>query len=310
MIALSMLVLNVTSSALVAQSLYYYLVPHFGSLAPVQSVTRELAAECLISTVMTFISQMCFVEQLYGVSRLQGGSFATWAVAITAILTAIFGTACPVVMIVHPHSVLLQRSKLFSIFFGVAKGFGAITDLIATIAMCILLAASRTGFRRTNTLINTLIQYCIQRGILVTLIQGLILIIFFAAPGGIFWFPFHVNVTKLYANTFFSTLNSREMINRNLADDLLQDIQINSASTGGHSGTSGVSGRSLKAKLQRHFSAFGEKPAQVPNLNLNADSREDMQLDMMKSDAQRQSPMLSLKGQMPTVTKTVLIKEL
>lgn len=50
-----MLLLNIASSSLVAQSLYYYLVPHFGSLLPLNSITMELSAECLISTLMTFM---------------------------------------------------------------------------------------------------------------------------------------------------------------------------------------------------------------------------------------------------------------
>ena len=34
------------------------------------------------------------------------------------------------------------------IFFGLAKGFGALTDVVATIAMCSMLASARTGFDR------------------------------------------------------------------------------------------------------------------------------------------------------------------
>ena len=68
--------LNIASSAHVAQSVFYYLVPHFGSLVPLQKITRctyhlsqgigrmsdvlcsvrsELSAECLISTTITLM---------------------------------------------------------------------------------------------------------------------------------------------------------------------------------------------------------------------------------------------------------------
>lgn len=76
---------------------------------------------------------------------------------------------CTTTMVVHKHSVLADRSTAFSvrihnspiswtfvvhifdvqqIFFGLAKGFGALTDVIATIAMCSMLASAKTGFDR------------------------------------------------------------------------------------------------------------------------------------------------------------------
>ena len=65
-------------------------------------------------------------------------------------------------MIVHDHSVLADRSDFFTvsvtslsthvsatddtvqIFFGLAKGFGALTDITATAAMCLSLENSRS----------------------------------------------------------------------------------------------------------------------------------------------------------------------
>lgn len=34
------------------------------------------------------------------------------------------------------------------IFFGIAKGAGAVTDVLATVAMCIFLRSSKTGMNR------------------------------------------------------------------------------------------------------------------------------------------------------------------
>ncbi|KAJ6458531.1 hypothetical protein C8R45DRAFT_1221592, partial [Mycena sanguinolenta] len=59
-----MLLLDFLSMALICQSVYYYMIPHYGSLAPLDAVTGELSVECLISAIITFISQMYFVYQL------------------------------------------------------------------------------------------------------------------------------------------------------------------------------------------------------------------------------------------------------
>ncbi|KAF8883000.1 hypothetical protein BD779DRAFT_1802138 [Infundibulicybe gibba] len=201
---------DLVSSALVAQSIYYYLVPHFGSLEPLTSVTPELSAECLLSTIITFMSQMYFVYQLYSVRRLDLGRwFVVGTITAFAILAFVGGVACVATMYVFKRGVLSDRNHTFAIFFGLAKGFGALTDVLATIAMCMTLASSKTGMKGTTTLLNSLIQFIIHRGALVTLIQTLLLLTFFAAPTQLYWFAFHINVTKLYANTFFAMLNAR-----------------------------------------------------------------------------------------------------
>lgn len=92
------------------------------------------------------------------------------------------------------------------IFFGIAKSFGAVTDILATICMTVFLKTSKTGVLecvnipyddyacltrnitcRTRQLLNNLVQFVIQRGALVTLIQTLLLITFFAAPNSLTW---------------------------------------------------------------------------------------------------------------------------
>ncbi|KIJ35272.1 hypothetical protein M422DRAFT_129330, partial [Sphaerobolus stellatus SS14] len=96
------------------------------------------------------------------------------------------------------------------ITFGLAKGFGAICDILATVAMCLFLKTSRTGMNNTNEVVRSLTQFVIHRGALVTTIQTALLIAFFASPSTITWLGLHVNVTKLYANTFCTWLNARE----------------------------------------------------------------------------------------------------
>ncbi|KAH0580506.1 hypothetical protein H2248_002001 [Termitomyces sp. 'cryptogamus'] len=209
--ALCMLLLDLTSSGLVAQSVYYYLIPNFGSLLPLDSVTSELSTECLISTIITFISQMYFVYQLYIVQRLGTRRWGVLgSISGCALMACAGGIACVTSMYIFRHGVLSNRSKMFAIFFGVAKGFGTLTDILATIAMCLYLTSSRTGIAEMNTLVNRVITFVIHRGVLVTLIQALLLVTFYAAPDNLYWFAFHVNVTKLYANTFFAMLNGRQ----------------------------------------------------------------------------------------------------
>ncbi|KAJ6536398.1 hypothetical protein B0H19DRAFT_1271182 [Mycena capillaripes] len=54
-LACFMLFLDYLSMALICQSIYYYMVLHYGSLALPIAITGELSAECLVSVIITFM---------------------------------------------------------------------------------------------------------------------------------------------------------------------------------------------------------------------------------------------------------------
>ncbi|KAJ7664063.1 hypothetical protein B0H17DRAFT_1211478 [Mycena rosella] len=210
LLAAMMLTLDFLSMALISQSMYYYMLPDFGSFAPLGAVTNELVVECLISAVITFTSQMYFAYQLYMVK-----SPGRTAIAMNAFVivcgTVGFGGAigCVGLMFIHPHSIFMNRNHTFAILAGLAKGFDAAADIVATIAMCMFLKSADTGITRTSSLLRSLMNLVINRGLLVTAAQIILLITFFASAGHLYWLAVHINTTKLYVNTFFGMLNAR-----------------------------------------------------------------------------------------------------
>ncbi|KAF4583939.1 hypothetical protein EYR40_002437 [Pleurotus pulmonarius] len=281
----SMVVFDFVSSALVVQSVYYYTIPRFGSVVPLSSITPELSAECLLSTIITFISQLYFVAQIYA------GRFTFYPLPDFLLhmwhshqdrlgksgnshFRCVIFDPCVRVMVLFHHNVLDNRQEHFERFFGLAKGFGALTDIIATIAMCKLLSNSRTGINSTRNLLKSLVRFVVHRGILVTLIQTLLLITFYAMPSNLAWLAFHVNVTKLYANTFFAMLNARERLKERYTPTT---TSITNFSQG----------------------RLSTKQAITSNKHLDVEFQD-------ASDNRASFPMHT----MPTVTKTVLISDL
>ncbi|KAJ7199637.1 hypothetical protein GGX14DRAFT_699791 [Mycena pura] len=213
LVASMMLFLDFLSMALICQSMYYYMLPHFGSFAPLNAVTSELSIECLISAVITFTSQMYFVYQLHMVKS--PGVTATVMKALVVVLGIVGlagATGCVGMMFAVPGNIFMHRNRTFAILAGVAKGFGAAADIIATVAMCLFLNSAKTGITRTSSLLRSLMHLVINRGILVTAAQILLLITFFATSGHLYWLAVHINTTKLYVNTFFGMLNARSAL--------------------------------------------------------------------------------------------------
>jgi len=231
-LAVVMLALDFLSMGLICQSMYYYMLPHFGSFAPLNSVTKELVIECLISAVITFISQMYFVYQLYMV-KSPGKT-----IAVMKVLVVLFGTVglsgasgCVAMMFMYPHSIFANRNHTFAVLAGIAKGFGAGADIIATIAMCMFLKSADTGIRRTSSMLRHIMHLVINRGILVTAAQILLLVTFFSTPGHLYWLAVHINTTKLYVNTFFGMLNARTTLQERYATGPMSLIDESTANS-------------------------------------------------------------------------------
>ncbi|KAJ7115627.1 hypothetical protein C8R43DRAFT_1155221 [Mycena crocata] len=173
-------------------------------------ILSELSIECLISAIITFTSQMYFVYQLHMVkSTGMTGRVMSGVVVLLGMVGLAGAVGCVGMMFSVPHVIFTNRNHTFAILAGVAKGFGAAADIVATITMCLFLRGAGTGISRTSSLLHSLMHLVINRGILITAAQILLLITFFATAGHLYWLAVHINTTKLYVNTFFGMLNAR-----------------------------------------------------------------------------------------------------
>jgi len=216
-IALSMLLLDLLSSALAAQGLYHYLLPNFGSTVPLGHLVPTLAAECATTTCIIVISQLYFAWQLYALAQKPFVKYTVSGVVVVLSLLAFAGgLGCSVVMVIHSAEILTVRGGVFNKMAVIAKAPAALADLIVTCYLCLTLGYVRTGVKATDSVIKTLTGFVIQRGVLVTVIQTALLIIFCTTSSHMYWLGLHVNMTRVYANTFFAMLNGRESLKAEL----------------------------------------------------------------------------------------------
>ncbi|KAJ6523844.1 hypothetical protein B0H19DRAFT_1200996 [Mycena capillaripes] len=207
-----MLVLDLLSGALICQSVYYYILPHFGSLAPLDHVTDEINADCLISSAIAFISQMYFFYQLMIVpvkSRSMGALILNILIVVFSVISLGAGIGCAIVMFEHPQFIFMNRIHAFSVIGGIHKASGAAADVVATIAMFMYLKSPDTGIPQGSSRLQSFVYFLVNRGLVVALAQVMTLILLFASTTHLYWVAVHINTTRLYANTFFAMLNAR-----------------------------------------------------------------------------------------------------
>ncbi|TDL15179.1 hypothetical protein BD410DRAFT_796639 [Rickenella mellea] len=107
------------------------------------------------------------------------------------------------------HEVLKPVFKIMATCEG---GFAAMSDIVATTAMCFTFVESVMYTRRLSSVVRLLLIYTINRGVLVTAVQILIVALFWYGPDKFYWAPIHMCLGKLYVNTLLGMLNSRQRL--------------------------------------------------------------------------------------------------
>jgi len=108
------------------------------------------------------------------------------------------------------------------------KSFGAV-QLVASVICDVTISASlvfflnknRRGLRRTQNIVDRLIIYSINVGILTSVVAILNLIFWQAMPQNFNFVIFHYIISKLYINSLLVTLNSRAALRKRDVDDII-----------------------------------------------------------------------------------------
>lgn len=118
----------------------------------------------------------------------------------------------------------------------------AVADIGVAALQCWYLYVARTGLPRTDSLINTLIVYSINRGVLNSIATVADLTCFLTMPDNFIWLALNFVVSKLYSNSLLATLNTRNVL-RGKGEDLgltctLSTLRVSTANQAGNLGPS------------------------------------------------------------------------
>jgi len=89
-------------------------------------------------------------------------------------------------------------------------GGAAVADLTIAGTLVFFLNRSRTGYKRTDSIINTLMIYSIKTGLLTSIFATATVIFFVAMPNAFVYDVFFFCLGRLYVNSLLASLNSRQ----------------------------------------------------------------------------------------------------
>ncbi|KAF4566550.1 hypothetical protein EYR36_011981 [Pleurotus pulmonarius] len=85
----------------------------------------------------------------------------------------------------------------------------AIADIIITTSLLVNLYRKKTGTKATNDVVNKIMRFTLQTGLLTSIFASLDAILFLAIPDTAYNFALDFPLSKLYTNSLLSSLNAR-----------------------------------------------------------------------------------------------------
>jgi len=93
----------------------------------------------------------------------------------------------------------------------------AIADVFITATLVFSLTKRKTGFVKTDDIINKIIRMTVQTGLITAIFAVLDVICFLAVPNSTLNFVWDLTLSKLYTNALMSTLNARQALGKMMA---------------------------------------------------------------------------------------------
>ncbi|KAJ6524057.1 hypothetical protein B0H10DRAFT_354051 [Mycena sp. CBHHK59/15] len=255
-LVVTLLLLDTMTLITETHGLYHYLIVNFGNFEVLLVQVWSVQVEALIAYTIMLITQAFFISRIWEL----GGRKVIIPVILTCFMFGAFGTAMAIVTKVFlfkfwSSSLLPYMRALVA----ANKTLETAADALITASLCYYLHRGRTGLKQTNSMINRLMVFAINRGAITTFLQLCYLIAFEAKADSMAWVAIHVAISKVYTNSVLATLNSRNAI-RGVGDDqevlsvrLNSTIKFNSSNDqSGSSYTKGLPQNSVSTTGQKH----------------------------------------------------------
>ncbi|KAF8812941.1 hypothetical protein BYT27DRAFT_7182180 [Phlegmacium glaucopus] len=197
-------------TAFVSITIYHYLVTNYDNPPSLAIGHWSLFMSIAVNIVTACIVQTFFATRIF---RLTSSTLRWWLTSIIGISVLAhfcFGMETFILMFIKREFARLSEITLFSATpFAI---FAVLSDVLIAGSLCVLLHGSRTGYRKTNTIISSLIVYAINRCLLTSVVAIVEVIVFSIMPKSLWFLAIDFVIGKLYANSLLATLNSRQSI--------------------------------------------------------------------------------------------------
>ncbi|KAF8436329.1 hypothetical protein L210DRAFT_2478574 [Boletus edulis BED1] len=202
-------ILDTFDACLTSHIAYHYLVTNYMNPKSIVIPVWTLIIHQTVTIVTDVLVRFMFSKRVWGLSSQN--------IIVTSIVWIV--SACDLIigLVITAKAFQLvswmQLDDLAPLFYAsFVTTFSG--DLYLAVVLCYYLFKSRTGFRRTDSLLNTLITYIITTGLLTSVDAILGTILYAVMPTNYIFMAFYFNLAKLYTNSYLALLNARKRLRK------------------------------------------------------------------------------------------------
>jgi len=196
-------VLDTLHSILVMHICYFYLVQNYFDPLRLLEGTWSLRISISLTGLITLIAHGFFSRRIYIFS---GNIWTPVAIMVISLIRFGFNLASTVMSYKNPT---FDGFAHFIWIICITLGLAIISDVIITVSLCWYLQKSRTGFEKTDSIIDKLLLYSINTGLLTIVFNSAVLICASVMKKNLIFVGLYFIISKLYTNSLLAVLNSR-----------------------------------------------------------------------------------------------------
>ncbi|KAI0937486.1 hypothetical protein AcV5_005387 [Taiwanofungus camphoratus] len=203
--------LDALHTALIWTSIWTYLIGNWGNSAVFDHIPWTISLTIVLTGISTFIVN-CFLTY-----RIHLLSFNCWYLTTPIVVCAAVRLGATLVS--TSKMIELQSYMAFKEKAGWLLTLGlsvsSLVDIVVTVVLTALLLRSRTGYSTsTDRLIDTIVIYTIETGMVTCVATIATLACWVAMPSNLIFLALHFTISKLYSNSILATLNARKSLRR------------------------------------------------------------------------------------------------
>jgi len=209
-LVLAVWLLDTLHSVFILVSLWNYLITHFGNEAAIDAVPTSLALTIVTTAILTFIVQLFFIYRVFILAKRN--YYIACPIAVLACLRLCF--ACLTSSRFIQLRSITKFVELYSWSFTTGLCLSAAVDVLVTFFMCYWLRRRRDRYSSLNKVLDTLMLYAFENGLLTTVAAMVSLVTWLTMNQNLIFMATHFVILKFYANSLLATLNARADLQR------------------------------------------------------------------------------------------------
>ncbi|KAG6915649.1 hypothetical protein DXG01_010613 [Tephrocybe rancida] len=185
---------------LISHSIYHYTITNYFNPAALGLMEWSLLLEALFTTLGGAGVQLFYISRIWKMSKKN--------IPLTAVIAAIVLANAAWTALAMQFETFENLLKISNLTVTI-NALSTATDILIAGTLCYMLNKARTGFKRSDTIINRLIMFVVNTGVMCAIAS---LVSVLASPNTLIYASFYFCIGRLYTNSLLATLNARRSI--------------------------------------------------------------------------------------------------